>query len=500
MGYGRQYFGHVLIASAGSVGVGALFYFLRILLYARLGVEQYALFYAAFSLGTLMCPLLCFGFEPGVVPHITRFREDGDWGAVKSLILSTLVPQGFMALALVGLVWVFGEPLAAFLFPASKYGLPVAETVGVLRIVAAFIGVVVLFRWTLSLLLGLQLIAAWNLAEVLYGFGCLGVTLALLRSGWDTRGPATGYLAGASVGLAAAGLMALFGAPHVWRAPFAWRPDLVRLVFAEGKYLSVALGGIIVFSQMDTVMLTALLRDPAPVAAYQLAVPTLMILYAVIGATARAFLPLATRLAHRGERELLAAGLADIYDTAAVVLLPGSVAVACFSDVLMAALFRRNLLDSPDAFNILAPGCFFFFTTAFNLQVLAALGRARAAAAAVSIALGVNLVLNIALIPPLGIRGAATATVLSHAVATLVGMRAITRDLSMPGRAKAGIASVIACAAIVPAALWFRGTALYLGNPYVAAPLAAATLAGLAVIALEAAGAAPLRRMARAVM
>lgn len=132
-------------------------------------------------------------------------------------------------------------------------------------------------------------------------------------------------------------------------------------------------------------------------------------------------MPMVAMMNERGETAQLAGGVERIYESAVVVILPATVLLACFSDVLMEMLFRRDILDATDAFNILALGSVFTFAAHFNLHVLVGLGAALVA----------NVVLNLALIYTLNIRGAALATALSNGLATLLTLRGLGRLLPL---------------------------------------------------------------------
>ncbi|MBN2309377.1 MAG: polysaccharide biosynthesis C-terminal domain-containing protein, partial [Candidatus Hydrogenedentes bacterium] len=421
MGYGRQYAEHTLLTVGGTILAGVLFYVLRIVLYASLPAEDYGLFYLILSVAFVLHPVLSFGFDPGVVPFVTRFREEGDVAAVKQAVVGAFVPQGVVGGALIAAAWVGAGPIAAWCFDT-----PAAAPL--IRLVAVHAGLMLVFKAGMAVLLGLQSIAARNLADLARVAVCVGSAVVFLRLGFGVEAAALAYVAGAAaaIGTEAVAIAVLHG--PVVRGRFRWRPDLVREVFRSGKYLSVAYGGVLIFSHMDTVMLGLLGRDYGAVAAYQVAVPTIMIIYGLLLAVASSFMPMVTTLSHRREIPLLADGIARIYELAAVVAVPGAVLMACFSDVLMGTLWRRDVFDAPGAFNILVVGAVFYFTCYLNLQILAGMGRARLACRAIAVALGVNLVLNAVLILLFGIRGAAAATVLSHIAATAIGVAAMRRE------------------------------------------------------------------------
>ena len=491
MGYGREYFRHTVATTISAVGVGALFYLLRILLYHHLTPEEYGLFYGVMAAGALAGPLLTFGFDPGIVPHITRLRERDDPSGISRLVLTCLLPQAALGALLVAAVFIGAEPIAAWRLPGGAW---------VLRIVALHALVFVIYRAALAILLGMQFIAARAFSEFAYTLGCLIIALVLLRRGFGVNAPAIAYLGAAGIGTLTALAFGVLLRPGLLRIAGPLRFEEAAEVFRSGKHLSIALGGFLVFSQVDTVMLMLLDDDLNAVAAYQLAVPTLMIPYGLAIAGARSFIPMATTLWTRNEKERLADGIARLYEVIAVVLLPATLVMACFSDILIATLFRRDIMDAPAAFSILASGGAFYFCGYFNLQVLAGIGRTRGAARAVAMALAANLFLNAFLIPWLGLCGAAYATVISYAAASALTLREIHRDLEVPLRSGAILAAALACIPMALIGYGVRRTMLFLEYP-----LAVSIVAGLAMLlgcffTLESTGASRLRLLAKSIL
>lgn len=493
MRYGSQYFHHTVSTLAVTVLNGIMFYALRVILYQNLTAEDYGLFYAVLSFSLVVQPFLSLGFDPGITPYITRFRERGDHEGIKNVALGALVPQGVVGVTLmVGVVSLAG-PIAITCFNTGR-------AAALLRILVVFACLVLLFKMGQALLLGLQHIAARNLAELVRAATSLAAAMYLLRSGYGVEAAALAYTASGAAGLGiTVGAIALLR-PAVIRARFQWKPRLVAEVFRSGKFLSLAFGGVLIFSYMDTAMLTLVLGDYAAVAAYQVALPTMMIIYAIILAGASNFMPMATTLWHRGEKDLLADGTGRIYEAAAVLILPAGVLMACYSDVLMYTLFRRDILNAPDAFNVLAVGCVFLFTCCLNLHVLAGIGRERDAGLAVTWALGANVVLNIILIRLWGIRGAALATVLSHALATVLSLGSIRNELRVRIRPQCVAATVLLCCCIALACAWLRRTGLFATYPGLFTAGSGAGLYLLTVTTLEMIGCGRLRELVRIVL
>ncbi|MCL4216833.1 MAG: polysaccharide biosynthesis C-terminal domain-containing protein, partial [Candidatus Hydrogenedentes bacterium] len=377
------------------------------------------------------------------------------------------------------------------------FGFGDGDAADLVRLIALFTALQAAFQIGLNLLLGLQSIALRNLTETVRIVFCFAFVYALLRSGGTSALPAWGYIWSTLVAtIMVVVIIALFHRELLTAPVTAGHPGL-RDVFRVGKYLSIAFGGVLVFSQMDTVMLSAMTRDMNAVAAYQLAVPTLMILYALILAGARNFMPMASVLAHRNQYELLGAGLKRIVEAAFAVIVPATALMACYSDVLMETLFRSDVMGAPAAFNILAVGSIFFFTCNICLNTLAGVDRSRQAALAIGAALVLNVVLNVVLIRRFGILGAASATVASHFVATAISFLYIRQRVPFH-LSLARLASPVLVSAFMSAlALAFRKTNIFSDYPQLGAAAAFCLLYAGALAVLEFTGLARLRQLAR---
>ena len=490
MSYARQYFQHTVVTVGATVLNGILFYALRIVLYQRLPVEDYGLFYGVFSAGLAIFPVLTFGLNPGMVPLVTELNEERQPGALKGMLRQVCLIQTLLAAGFLGLVWLAAQPIA-------RYGFGDPGAADLVRLIALYTALQAAFQIGLNLLLGLQSIALRNLTETVRIVFCFAFVYALLHSGGTSAVPAWGYIWSTFAATALVVVIVALYHRELLTAPVnAGHPGL-RDVFRVGKYLSIAFGGVLVFSQMDTVMLSAMTKDMNAVAAYQLAVPTLMILYALILAGARNFMPMASVLAHRNQYELLGAGLKRIFEAAFAVIVPATALMACYSDVLMETLFRSDVMGAPAAFNILAVGSIFFFTCNICLNTLAGVDQSRQAALAIGAALVLNVALNLVLIRLFGILGAASATVASHFVATAISLvymrRRVPFHLSFVRLASPVLASVL----ISALALALRKTDAFNDYPQLGAAAACCLLYAGALAVLEFTGLARLRELAR---
>lgn len=475
MSYARQFAQHAVLTVITTVLAGALFYVLRIVLYKHLSQEDYGLFYIVFSFVTIIQTLVTFGFDPGLVPFVTQFREEKDPDAIKSVAIGSLVPQAAVTLVIIALFLVMPPLLAPWAAdnpqaPAFIRALGHPATPGLFRILALHAVFVLLFKCAQQVFLGLQAIVWRNAADLARAVCCLGVAATMLQMGWGLRATALAYTVGALAEVIVLGAAFFISFPQIVRARYTWRPGLVGKVFDAGKWLSVAFGGIVLFSSVDTVVISVMRKDLSDAAAYQVALPTITIFYSLMIAAGVSLLPMVRTLWLRGEHALLAQSVERLYAAAIAVMVPGGILLACGSDVLMTVLFGANILNASDAFDVLAVGGITFFLAYVNLHVLAGIESPRAAGVAVIGGLVIDVVLSLPLTYWFGIRGTAIAGVCGYGLVLGLSYAAMRDALRVvfPVRAAAGGLGV--GIAVGFAAMYCRGEGwIGVQQPFVAA-------------------------------
>ena len=458
MNYARQFAQHAAITVITTVLGGALFYVLRIVLYKHLSQEDYGLFYVIFSFVTIVQTLITFGFDPGLVPFITQFREEKDPDAIKSAAIGSLVPQAAITLSVVVVFLVLPPLLAPWAAeisqaPAFVRALAHPATPGLFRVLALHAVFVLLFKSAQNMMLGLQAIAWRNAADLARAVCCLGFAVTMLQMGWGLRATAVAYTVGALAEVIVLGAAFFLSFPQIVRARFLWRPELVRRMFDAGKWLSVAFGGIVLFSSVDTVVISIMRKDLSDAAAYQVALPTITIFYSLMIAAGVSLLPMVRTLWLRGEHAYLVASIERLYAAAIAVMVPAGVLLVFGSDVLMSVLFGANILNASDAFNILAVGGVVFFLAYVNLHILAGIESPRAAGVAVIGGLLLDVALSLPLTYWLGIRGTAIAGVCGYGLVLGVSFEAIRRSLRVRFPVRIALA-IIGIGAVIALAAW----------------------------------------------
>ncbi|HYY09723.1 MAG TPA: flippase, partial [Kineosporiaceae bacterium] len=370
-----------------------------------LALGRYVLCYALFVLLTLFSLL---GFRYAVIRHVTAQVTDGDAGAVRGTIRMALTVSGSVAVTL-ALAVALGSPALATLFhdPELRIGfvlvaaalpacivrdLTLAATQG-WRSQRAF----TLVAWVVEPLLRL----AGTVLALLLGAGVVGALVALLVSSWVA---------------AALGSLAL--RRRLATLPGARTPVAVRslMSFALTSWVTVvAVSGLL---WADSLFLGSL-ATASDVGTYNAATRLVNLAVFVMAPIDTLFAPHFAHLHHLGDRTGLHATYSTATNWTLRISLPAFVLLIVYPGDLL-ALFGPGFVVGAAVTFVLACGQLVNAATGPCGSLLVMSGANRTNMIDNIAALVLNVVLNLALIPPYGIVGAGVAWGLSLGVINLV--------------------------------------------------------------------------------
>lgn len=241
------------------------------------------------------------------------------------------------------------------------------------------------------------------------------VVLLLVAGDRGPRFLALGYVATGLLGIALYGAM-------LW--PLIRRQKLVENVRSTGLtmpwravlgYSLPLMTSDLLFAVLNTsdVVLLSRFHDSESVAAYRVVLPAAKLNQFVMASFALLFVPLASRLLERGDRD----GISELYwRTAAwiaVATFPVFALTFTMADDLSAAMFGEIYRSSGTYLSLLALGYYFNAALGFNGLTVKTAGRVRYTIVISLVAVVVNIGLNLMLIPRYGALGAAIATLVT---------------------------------------------------------------------------------------
>ena len=432
-------------AFAVQITVAAFSAVLTLFLVRSLGPAGYGVFALAVAIG-IMCSLLA---ELGISPAAARFvaEQRGDRNAMAAVVASALRLKLPLSALVAGVLFLAAGPIASA-FGNESLTWP-------LRAIA-----IALFGQSIAALLGGTFVAqgrvALNLRLVVAGGAVeLGTSVALVLLGAGATGAAFGRAAGWSVAAALALVLTVrsFGRRAVaLRGGDATRArDIARYAGA----IVLVDAAVVLFDQIDALLIGAIL-GASSVGIFQapMRLTTLLLYpgYAIANGVA-------PRLA-RGVRERANAGALRVSYRLIVLFQAALLApVVVWGGPIAVLAFGEEFAESGDVLRGLAP--FIFLSGLAPLVSLGAnyLGLARRRAPIAIAAVLINIVVDLALLPTIGVVGAAIGTSLAYAVYVPAHVWLCWRELGLAARdAVVPVVRALAAAAAMAAVLLLVGT------------------------------------------
>lgn len=437
----------VLVVSARALAKLGVFVVV-VLLLRTLGSERYGRFAAMVVYVTLLGVVADLGLQTVFIRDVSRDRRL--FTRYLSNLLSVRLLLSVIALALLAAVL---RLLSPALFPYTLAGFALLLTTSyssLLRAVFYIRGRLVYEAVAIVaeaiLLLALTLVAirrqaAWDAFLWVYAasylFTCL-FAFSVLRWRWHER---------ITIGL---------------------EPAFLRGLLAAGLPLALGFTITTIYAQLDVVLLQ-LFKGFQMVGWYSAANRFVDAVAWIPQSAMGAIFP-ALAILSAGDRRQLAFAYEKSYKMLAVIALPLAIGIGITADSLIHLAAPRGFDQSIPALRILAPSVALLFVNNAFIYTLTAINRQLDFTRLALVTLAVNVVLNLALIPPYGYLGAAAASTITEAALFAGGWWLLRRHL-VPLSVFGSIARVLASAAVM-------GVAVYLIRSW---PLAVVVAAGAAI-------------------
>ncbi|MGM0516899.1 MAG: lipopolysaccharide biosynthesis protein [Pseudomonadota bacterium] len=387
-----------LLAKGAEVVLGLLVVMLLARLLGAAGYGVYAFVLALMSLASM--PAMA-GLPPLVVRETARGQRRGDWSAVRgiwrwangvALSLSLLIAAGGLLGLWLG--WARGEALRETL----AWGLGLVPLLALAGVRSAS-------------LRGLRHVLAGLFPEQVLRPGLLAVALLVVLT-WSGKDISPPDAMGLTV---VAALVAFVVGAWLLRR---YRPDEITGAvprYQHGAWMAAAWPMALTqgFQQLNRhadVLLLGLLAATVDVGVYRVAAQGALLVSLGLTALNMVVAPFAARLHVDAERHKLQKLVRRTAQAALAFAVPATLLFVVFGDWLLATLFGDEFRGAYWPLVVLAVGQLvnaWFGPTGMLLNMT---GFERAVTRAVAVAAGMNVVLNLLLIPPFGVIGAAIAT------------------------------------------------------------------------------------------
>jgi len=407
--------------------------------------EEYGLLGAALAVLGVAQLFGDLGIAKSAARYLTEYREN-DPGQVPHVLRAAVLYRLVAVAAVGGAFLLFGGHIA------SSLGQP--EIAPLLALGAGYVAVHSLFTFTQVIFQGYNKVTYSAVIRVIGTVSRLGLAVVFVVVVGGAVGAMVGYVVGYGVG-AAAGLGLLYVKCYR-RTERANEPEpgLFRRVLRYSVPLTATRGANVLDKRVDTI-LVGYFMNPVAVGYYYLSKQIVSFVHSPAASLGFTLSPAYGE--HKAEGETDHA--AHIYETTLryVLLLyvPAAAGIVVVARPAIELVFGAEYGPAAPVLQVFAGYTVLQAVSFVTSDALDYLGRARARAYAKGGASISNFLLNLLLIPTMGVVGAAAATVVTHAGYTAVNVAVIHSELSLSfGRLVRDLTATVGVAAAMSVAVY----------------------------------------------
>jgi stage V sporulation protein B len=381
-----------------------------------LGVEEgyhFGLFYAVFTLISFFVLFRDLGLGSSLVKYIPEFTIRKQFAEIKSSIKLVLFVQVAFGFIFSAALFLFSDHIALAIFRDLSASLP-------LKILSVWFFVAMGYTLMQTTFQGFQDMPAYASISV---FSILSVLLLVMLFvgilGLGVVGVALAYLLAAVVIGFFSLTLFIRRYPHVFQEKASVTKPLLKKLFVFALPLLIGSVAGLIISYTDTIMIT-IFRTLPEVGFYQVAQPTARILWYIPLALTVILFPMISELWTRRKQALLGEMLHFLIKFSFIIIMPIAFIFIAFPEIVINLLFGPGYLAGTTALQILAVTAIVYTPFMILAQVMTGTGKPVILMKVVGFMACLNIVGNLALIPPYGIEGAAVATFAAHLLGLLL--------------------------------------------------------------------------------
>lgn len=399
-----------LLLTASNLVVRVAGYFYRIIMGRMLAPYEFGILNLALPLQYMVVILTSSGIAPAIAKFVSQHEAKEEYKE-KSLVISSslvyytltglILGLGFYLLASPIGTYFFGNPDAVLPIKISSIALPFGF------LIAVYTGVFQGFKkvdYMASVLLFQQI------ARIAFA-----IFLTLMSA------TAASAILGSTLGFVVAVPLAYFLFRKLGQKFSNHSFEAFKEVFSFSIPVSVTAISAFVLAYVDILLLGYFLT-PTEVGIYSAASPTSRLVLAFSVALYAVLIPSISELKAKKDARKTREHIAYSYKISLAVLIPATIFSVAFSELIIGLLFGQEYTGASRPFEILVIGTAFLGIFTVNSGIFQGLGKPKIPMKILTITAILDILLNILLIPKLGIVGAAAASTTSFAFAGLASV------------------------------------------------------------------------------
>ncbi len=381
-------------------------YLLRILLARSFSVEEYGMIYAIIAFFGIFAAFLPLGLSSSLVKFIPEFNIKKNFKNIKNSISSVVIIQFIIYLIFGFVIILFSKKISNILLHSQEYYIYII-VYSIYFIFSPLIGILKeSFR-------SFQKMNYYSFMDSIQSILLFILTFVLIFFG---NGPLSVFLAHVFVSFFIIILFSLLFIklifPQFLKLKFSFDLKLVKkLIYFGFPIMLTSIFGII-YGRLDTILIS-LLASMKEVGLYNVVYPTISSLWGLTSTFVIVLLPILSEMWSKKDIKRFKQGIVKLYNYAAILVLPITLTVFLFSEVILNILFGENFLIATNALKLLSFAVIFQTFTKINGSILFSMGLPKLLVKYIFIGGILNIIGNFVLIPLYGIEGAVLSTLIS---------------------------------------------------------------------------------------
>lgn len=429
----------------GLIGANLLGVLFRMFLTRTIDVAEYGLFFAVLALISFIGLLRDPGLSAALIKHMSEFIAKKRQDKAKSSMIFVLGFQAVLAAIVAVVLITFSDQIALAIFGTGAASL-IIKIMGVWFLVDTFF---IFFQ------MAYQSFQDMSMSSLMFFSRALCILLfaaGFIRLlGADVRGVPFAYLFASLT-------VAIFGFATFMKkykrsliGKISITKSLANKILAFALLSFGGMVGLTLIDYTDTLTIT-IFRSVSEVGFYQTALPLSRLLWFFSMALGTALFPLTSELWAKKEKKALGSMLHFMTKLSFVLIIPLSLALIAFPEIVIRLLFGDGYLAATRALQILSITAIVYTLYYISVMTIGGIGKPAVSTGIIFFMAALNLVGNIALVPIIGIEGAAITTLLTYVVGLILSLRFIARYIGFPVPAasifKTAIGAIITLAII----------------------------------------------------
>jgi len=413
MSYTRRAIRGFSIVFAVNIIAAFIGYLIRIVLARNLTVEEYGVFFAVFTLINFLAIFNDLGMGQALVKYIPEFLVKKKPAKIKNSVFLTLEVTLASFILISVFLFAFSELLAQYYFK-NDLAVPLLLLFIPLLLFSRLRGLV------RNIYQAFQRMASYALMYLTENLLILVLLLCLFAFKKNIFVATYSYIAAYMLIFIIFSII-LFRVFNFFKHKTSINKSLVKKMFKFGIPLMILSAGSMIILYIDTLILTYF-RSLEEVGVYNVVVPTVMMVMFFGKSIASVIFPMSSELWARKKKKYIGEGLRILEKYSFVILIPVALIILAFSKMILKLMFGPEYVTGALTMQILIIGVVFFAIYAINSALFSAIGKPQIATKILLQGALINLVLNLIIIPWLGMLGAGITSLITYLYVALVSV------------------------------------------------------------------------------